>query len=227
VADERWTGATDDDVPGTRSRRDDSTRREAGTYTQWFVSECPNVIALDANREMLRNARARAEGEAHFLQADLGESLPFSNGFQVDLVFSSLDFHYIDDWHALFEEIHDLLREDGYFVYSVLHSFSDFHSYDNSENYFETESVVRSWDEFERPVRVPIYRRPLEEVVGSLLSTGFELERLVEPQPTEELWRLVSSAEHHLPEVCRDVDTESAFLRIRARARCPQTVTDR
>jgi hypothetical protein len=53
-------------------------------------------------------------------------------------------------------------------------------------DYFQTERVEETWRGFGPPVVVPMYRRPMQEVINSLLECGFRLDRLLEPRPTAE-----------------------------------------
>ena len=53
-------------------------------------------------------------------------------------------------------------------------------------NYFEVDRVTYTWRGFGSPVEVPSYRRPLAEIINPLIETGFMLEKVLEPLPTDE-----------------------------------------
>lgn len=156
----------------------------AGHLTCELVERGANVIGLDTSREMLRYARDRAQN-ASFLQADLGNDLPFGAD-TFDGVASSLAFHYVHEWASLFENLRRVLKPRGWVVFSVQHPHADFVEYDESRNYHKIERVSAVWDSFGKQVEVPAYRRPLSEMIAPALDTGFRLDRLIEPTPTED-----------------------------------------
>jgi SAM-dependent methyltransferase len=184
----------------------------AGTYTEWLIDNGAEVIALDANRKMAQQTKRRVGTQAEIIQGDLGGSLSLIEDSTVDFVVSSLALHYIQDWNQLFSAFSRILRQHGQLICSVHHPFSDFHEYDEAENYFETEVVSQMWSDFGDPVRVPHYRRPLSEMIGPLLNAGFNLDRLLEPTPTEQF-------EERSPELYDELSTRPMFLCLRARKR--------
>ena len=77
------------------------------------------------------------------------------------------------------------MRRPGFVVFPVNHPFSEYLYY-KSENYFETELVESKWGGFGVKVYVPCFRRPLNALLNPLIETGFIIDRILEPQPTEE-----------------------------------------
>ncbi|APW96472.1 methyltransferase type 11 [Halobiforma lacisalsi AJ5] len=155
----------------------------AGHLTRELVDRGAAVVGLDASAEMLAYARERVP-EAVLCRADLGRELPFAEG-SFDGVVSSLAFHYVRDWGRLFRNLRRILEPGGWLVFSMQHPHADFEEYDDTENYHDVERVSAVWDSFGTAVAVPAYRRPLSAVFSPALETGFRLERLVEPTPTE------------------------------------------
>lgn len=155
----------------------------AGHLARELQDRGASVVGLDVSREMLAHAKRRAP-KADFVRADLGRPLPVSDA-RFDGVVSSLAFHYVREWTALFRELRRVLRPAGWLVLSVQHPHADFVEYDDADNYHETERVSATWDSFGATVEVPAYRRPLESMVQPALSAGFRLDRLLEPTPTE------------------------------------------
>ncbi|WP_439025708.1 class I SAM-dependent methyltransferase [Haloarchaeobius sp. DT45] len=156
----------------------------AGHLTRELGERGATVVGVDASPRMLQYARKRAP-DADFLRADLGSPLPFSDG-SFDGIASSLAFHYVRDWDALFGELRRVLTDDGWVVYSVQHPHADFESYDDARNYHEIERVSAVWESFGEPVEVPAYRRPLSAMIEPALANGFELAQLTEATPVEE-----------------------------------------
>ena len=58
------------------------------------------------------------------------------------------------------------------------------------ENYFNLEIVDFLWMGFGKPVLVSSYRRPLSTFFECLQTAGFHLDKLIEPQPTEDFKRV-------------------------------------
>ena len=159
-----------------------------GVYTEWLADRGAQVTALDASEKMVRLARARVGAKAHVRQADLTQPLDFLADESFDLIVSALVFDYIKDWESLFKELYRVLRLGGQLVFSVGHPFGDF-LLSPEGSYFDTELVVYEWRGFGVRVAMPAYRRPLGALIAPLLDAGFMLERLLEPQPTEEFKR--------------------------------------
>ena len=114
-----------------------------------------------------------------------------------DIVISSLAIHYVEDFKGVLAKIHNLLNDGGIFVFSQEHPFSTCHSggdrwtrdengnklHLNLKNYGvekETESV---WfvDNVKR------YHRMFSTIVNDLIDAGFEIERMIEPIPDDEI----------------------------------------
>lgn len=156
----------------------------AGQLTRELIVRADEVVGLDASHEMISFARERAP-TADFVQADLGSELPFHDD-SFDGIVSSLAFHYVKRWVGLFRSLYRILRQDGWIVFSVQHPHADFVEYPDAENYHEIERVSATWDSFGEEVEVPAYRRPLSAMLAPALDAGFQLDAMVEPEPTEE-----------------------------------------
>jgi SAM-dependent methyltransferase len=158
----------------------------SGIYAEWLLDRQAEVVALDASPKMVAFATERTGGRATIHVADLSARLDFLGDASFDVVVSPLVMEYVRDWRATFAEFHRVLRPGGVLVVSVTHPFSDF-TYYNTKRYFEVEPVQATWGGF-TPVRVrmPSYRRSLEETLNPFADTGFRIERLLEPRPTAE-----------------------------------------
>ncbi len=92
-----------------------------GRVTQLLCDRLPggHVIALDASRAMLGQARARLQGpcSVSFVEADL-LALPdaLAAGAPVDAVFSTATFHWVSDHDRLFAGLAAVLRPGGQLV---------------------------------------------------------------------------------------------------------------
>lgn len=153
----------------------------SGWYAEYLLAQGAAVTAFDVTSRFVELTRARVGSQARVLQADLAEPLHFATEATFDIVLCPLVLHYIRDWTAVFREFHRVLRPDGCLLFSTHHPFMDWQEFQR-EDYFATELLTDEWD----VGTVTFYRRPLSAMIAALAEAGFWVERLVEPQPTEE-----------------------------------------
>lgn len=177
-----------------------------GITTERLVNAGANVVAGDVSPSMLRHARERVGPEAEFVRFDLGTNWPFAAD-TFDLVHASLCFDYVEDWDRLFSEVARVLRPGGHVVCSMHHPFAEATRLEPA-NYFESEQFAEEWTGFGEPVDVPFYYRPLGGRLGPMLAAGFQLDGLVEAQPTDRF-------REKSPETYERVSREPTFLVVR------------
>ena len=177
----------------------------SGWYAEQLLSRGAHVTAFDFNAEFVRLTRARLGDGAKVLQANLAEPLDFANDGQFDLVLSALVLHYIRDWQPVFCEFHRILKPGAALIFSTHHPFMDWKLF-KTDDYFATELLEDEWE----IGKIRYYRRPLTAMSEALLSAGFAMERLLEPQPTDEFRRVHSEGYERLQK-------NPWFLCIRAR----------
>lgn len=156
----------------------------AGWYTNWLFEKGASVIALDFSPSMIEMAKKRVGNKAEIIRADLNEPLNFIEDESVDVVLSSLTLHYIKNWYVVMNEFNRILKKAGYLVFSVHHPFMDYTVF-KKENYFLTELLDDEWETNRGKVRVQFYRRPLSNIITSVIDAGFIIEKLLEPMPIE------------------------------------------
>jgi len=157
-----------------------------GSYTEWLVEHGAQVVAIDVNRKMVRLARKRLGSKAQVRQADLESPLDFASDASFDLIVAPLVMDYLKDWSAVFTEFHRVLKPGGILVFSMEHPFGKYYDHQATSNYYDTDMVQYTWHGFGMPVNVPSYRRPLSAVLNPLIKTGFSLDCLLEPLPTQQ-----------------------------------------
>lgn len=160
-----------------------------------------DVLGIDISQKMLTQAREQtADDRIHYQQGDLFNlSLP-ANHF--DVIISSLMLHYVDDYLDFIQKVHDLLTPKGVFQFTVEHPIF---TAEGSEQWVtDAKGQLKYWpvdhyfDEGERTstfldTQVTKYHHTLTTFVDGLLTHGFALQRLIEPQPAKAL--------RHLPEM--------------------------
>ena len=143
------------------------------------------VTAFDLNLDFVTLTRTRLNKRARVLQADLAKPLDFARDAEFDLVVCPLVMHYLKDWQPPFREFHRILKPHGVLVFSTHHPFNDWKLF-NKEDYFAVELLEDEWEDVGK---VTFYRRPLTAISQDLAAAGFVIERLLEPQPTEDFRR--------------------------------------
>jgi SAM-dependent methyltransferase len=177
----------------------------SGWYAEYLLNRGATVTAFDLNSEFVALTRSRVGERVRVLQADLASPLEFAGDGEFDVALSALVLHYLRDWQPVLREFHRLLKTRGTLVFSTHHPFMDWKLF-NKEDYFALELLEDEWD----IGKVSFYRRPLAAISHDLDSAGFFIERLLEPQPTEEFRRVD-------PEGYERLTRNPWFLCVRAR----------
>jgi len=153
----------------------------AGDYTEYFVEQGADVVAVDATAAAVERARDRFEDTESVTvhRADLTDPLTVLEDESVDLVVSQLVLEHVRDWRPVFDEFARVLQPDGRFVFSTGHPLSGWVTPDDAEDYFETEQLTQDWGE----MQPRNYRRPMSAHLNPLADAGFAIERFLEPTP--------------------------------------------
>lgn len=153
------------------------------------------VIGVDLSEKMLEKAKADTHDESiHYVRAAM-EDVDFPDA-AFDIALSSLALHYVADFGEMAEKVHRWLAPGGAFVFSIEHPIftaygsQDWHRDEQGEilhfpvdNYFfegAREAVFLG-------ERVTKYHHTLTTILDGLLRRGFQLRRVVEPQPPERM----------------------------------------
>jgi SAM-dependent methyltransferase len=184
-----------------------------GFYTELLLKRGATVTAIDISPKMIAFTKQRVGNRATIRRASLEEPLDFLTDQSVDVIFSSLVLDYVKNWNSLFIDFYRILRNNGYLIFSTEHPFAKFKYRDHpekeilAENYYKTEYLEIFWDSFR--LLVPSYRRPLSVFFDCLDKSGFQFDKLIETQPTEDFKR-------NDPEGYDKVMRNPTFLCIRA-----------
>ena len=159
-----------------------------GAYSAELVRRGAIVTACDVSERMLELAAARVAsvggpGTVRFECVDLEQPLTRFASQHYALVLAPLCLDYIDDWRTLFRQFHRLLRPGGTLVFSCGHPAFDAEYFDTKQ-YFGVEQVECDWTGFGEVIRMPGYRRSLEEILMPILDAGLIIDHVHEPRPT-------------------------------------------
>lgn len=149
------------------------------------------VLGLDISAKMLERAREQSAGlpiEYRRVALEDYEYPPAA----FDVALSSLAFHYVEDFRALARRVAGTLRPGGAFVFSVEHPV--FTAYGTQDWFYDRQGGRLHWpvDRYfgegaRRAVflgqEVIKYHKTLTTYLGGVLEAGFELLRVVEPEP--------------------------------------------
>jgi len=166
----------------------------SGWYTEYLLGRGAIVTAFDLNSEFVALTQTRVGQRAHVLQADLARPLDFAVVSEFDVVVCPLIMHYLKNWQPALQEFNRILKPHGVLVFSAHHPFNDWKLF-NKEDYFAIELLEDEWEDIGK---VSFYRRPLTVISKDLASSGFLIERVLEPQPTEDFRRVNPSGYERL-----------------------------
>jgi ubiquinone/menaquinone biosynthesis C-methylase UbiE len=156
----------------------------SGAQAEWLLDRGADVIGVDLSPAMIEQAERRCGGRGRFLVADLAEPLPLGPQ-SVDGITCSLALHYLKDWNSPLTSFAQVLRKGGWVVLSLDHPFGP--SLPSQRGgYFDKELVRVDWKKSHVEVTQWFWRRPLAEVVDAFATHGLLIERIAEPQPSEE-----------------------------------------
>lgn len=153
------------------------------------------VLGIDLSKKMLAVAKEKTTFPNVHYQLGAIEEVDFpENSF--DIVISSLALHYIEDFEGTIKKIHHYLKPDGLFVFSVEHPIF---TAEGSQDWIYDEAGIpqyfpidRYFEEGARATNflgetVQKYHRTLTTYLDSLLLNGFQIQRVVEPTPPEDM----------------------------------------
>ncbi len=162
----------------------------SGWYSERLLERGAIVEGFDASPAMAAYARDRVAGlpenfrdRSNIVVSDLSDALPYGNGIFAGVV-CPLVMHYLPDWRPALREFVRVLEPGGWMLFSTHHPAADATHF-RTKDYFRTEHVKDRWWAGD----VEFYRRSLTEIFRSLRDSGFIVDSLTEPVPTEEFRR--------------------------------------
>jgi SAM-dependent methyltransferase len=153
------------------------------------------AVGIDISSKMLEVAKAEsADEKIEYLRLNMNNIGILSDKFSFDFVYSSLAFHYIEDFDKLITDIYNLLTPGGILLFSQEHPIMtatvDGKFYWNKNE--NGEKVSFTFSNYNQPgIRkyrwfiddVIKYHRPMGEIVTALAKRSFMIEVMNEPAP--------------------------------------------
>ncbi|WP_028034153.1 bifunctional 2-polyprenyl-6-hydroxyphenol methylase/3-demethylubiquinol 3-O-methyltransferase UbiG [Chelativorans sp. J32] len=165
-----------------------------GWFARWAREHgAASVLGLDLSANMIARARADTDDPAiEYRTADLEEIELEEASF--DFAFSSLAFHYVEDFARLVRRVHRALTAHAHFVFTIEHPIYMAAAH---PRWFTDEEGRKTWPvnrysiEGERRTDwlakgVLKHHRTIGTTVNTLIRSGFAIRELVEFAPTAE-----------------------------------------
>lgn len=177
------------------------------------------VIGIDISNNMLEIAKEQSSHPCvEYCRMDMSEISDLETNF--DIVYSSLAFHYSDNFQKLIEDIYTLLNKGGYLIYSQEHPFvtatiGTYGIYNLNRDGIAESYTFSDYSKSGQRVGtwfvdgVINYHRTMGEIVTTLAHSGLVITDMVEPTPEE--WAL-----KEMPELEKEF-IKPTFLIIRAK----------
>ncbi len=151
------------------------------------------VLGIDLSKKMLAVAKQKNKFPQVHYQNCAMEDFEFPAN-EYDVVISSLAFHYIEDFDGIVNSVFRSLTTGGVFVFSVEHP--TFTAYGTQDWYYDKNGKILHFPvdnyyyEGKREAvflgeKVTKYHRTLTTYLNTLWDHGFQIKRVVEPQPPE------------------------------------------
>lgn len=170
----------------------------AAQCSRWLATQGAHPIALDLAINQLRYSQQLDRGHAHpvtTINACAG-AIPLADQ-SIDIAFAAYGaLQFVADPSRVFRHVHRVLRPGGRWVFSVTHpirwAFPDAPGPEGltaTKNYFDTTPYVER--DSTGNVRYSEHHRTLAEWLNTLISVGFQLAHVHEPEwtnPNQPTW---------------------------------------
>lgn len=153
------------------------------------------IVGVDLSEKMLETARTKTTDDRITYQRCAMEDIEFEPE-SFDIVLSSLALHYVENFEIIVKKVLTILKPGGAFLFSAEHPV--FTAYGTQDWYYDENGKILHFPvdnyyyEGKRTAtflgeEVVKYHKTLTTYLNSLLENGFEIRRIVEPQPTQEM----------------------------------------
>ena len=181
-----------------------------GYLSRLLANKGAIVTAVDYSEKMLKIATTKTPSDLNikYYQGNC-ENLDFLKDNSLDMIVSNMVIQDLENYEATFGEMYRLLREGGYYIFSILHpcfvtpksgwvkNTNGQKLYWKVDNYFY-EGVYEQTFPVDAENKVVFYHRTLSSYFQAIQKAGFILETLIEPKPSQEMLKKYPSFEEDL-----------------------------
>ncbi len=167
------------------------------------------VRGMDISEKMIEKAKAENMAEGIEYSVMPAGRLQDIDGLY-DIVYSSLCFHYIEDFGKLISDIHSKLRPGGMLLFSQEHPITTA----DYEGGFSEDSRRYTFSSYQREGTrvsewfvdgVVTYHRTFSTIITEIVRRGFRIDTVLEPKPSESAIRM-------LPRIEREYEKPSFLI---------------
>ncbi|UCG36633.1 MAG: methyltransferase domain-containing protein [Candidatus Bathyarchaeota archaeon] len=149
---------------------------------------------VDISEEQIKHARNLAQQQNIEVPFHVGsmEKMEMFSDEIFDIVLSSCAIGYSEDYEQTFREAFRVLRKNGLFVFCVVHPIANRgrtvkrgkRKLWGLGNYFDRRRRTWTWKYDDTTIaKFDGYHRTLQDYFNSIVSAGFIIERILEPEP--------------------------------------------
>jgi ubiquinone/menaquinone biosynthesis C-methylase UbiE len=176
-----------------------------GYFSRILAKSGATVTAVDYSSRMIEIAKSRTSNDSQ-IDYKLGncEDLNFLEDTSFDLIVSNMVIQDLANYEKAFREMYRLLNDGSYFIFSILHPCfvtpeSGWEKTEDGEKlhwnvdkyFYEGPYEQRLWSK----EKILFFHRTLTSYINTIIKTGFTLESLIEPKPSEEVLKKYPSFE--------------------------------
>lgn len=179
-----------------------------GYFSRLLAKSGAIVTAVDYSQNMLEIAKERTPADLP-IDYKYGncEDLNFLEDNSFEYIVSNMVIQDLADYERAFQEMHRLLVNGGYFIFSILHPcfITPGSGWEKNKDgkkihwkvdqYFNEGAYEQRLGEEGKMI---LFHRTLTSYINTLIKAGFILEELVEPKPSKEMLSKYPSFEEDL-----------------------------
>lgn len=156
----------------------------SGIYAKLLTKKGAIVKGFDISKEMLNIAK-KSNPKLELIPGS-AYKIPFKEKF--DIVQASLVLDYLSNWNKVFREVRKILKNKGYFIFSVGNPVSECVNKKifvngkkirtwGDEGYFDEKPFYATWEVYSAglKVKMPSYHKTYESIIKIIIKNGFEI----------------------------------------------------
>ncbi len=167
-----------------------------GYLSRLLAKKGASVTAVDFSQKMLDIAMERTQQQEaiQFLHGNC-ENLAFLADEQFDGIVSNMVLQDLEDYKAALHEMYRLLKPNSIFIFSILHPCfvtpnSGWIRHEQlDQQYWKIQRYFYEgvYQQLDADPSIVLYHRTLTSYVQAIIQSGFTIEAIVEPKPSQDM----------------------------------------